>query len=144
MMQFNIRKANPMAYADRVLIKSLHRACFPSDQMVNLAGGYWWLAYCNGICAGFCGMEQCEKWYNAGYLCRAGVAPSFQGAGLHKRLIQVRITKAKAIGWDWLITDTTENPASANGLIGKGFKMYQPAEPWAYEKSLYWRLKLTR
>lgn len=111
--------------------------------MPNLYNGWWWAAYHNSTVVGFCGMEQCEKWYNAGYLCRAGVATKYQGQGLHKRLIQVRINKAKQLDWDWLITDTTNNPASANSLISKGFKIYAPQEPWAYKKSIYWRKKLT-
>jgi L-amino acid N-acyltransferase YncA len=75
-------------------------------------------------------------------MCRAGVIRNFQGHGLQKRLIQARIRKARALNWEWLLTDTTDNPASANSLIAMGFKLYEPKAPWANKNSLYWRLNI--
>lgn len=123
-------------------INRLHALCFPYDEIVNLYSGWWWLAYQNTKAVAFCGMEITEQWYDCGYLCRAGVHPKHQGQGLQKRLIQVRINKAKRLGLNWLITDTTNNPASANSLIAKGFKIYQPSKPYAYKNSIYWRKKI--
>lgn len=123
-------------------INKLHAICFPHDEIVNLYSGWWWVAYCESKLVAFCGMERCEQWCDCGYLCRAGVHPRYQGRGLQKRLIQVRINKAKRLGWNWLITDTTNNPASANNLIAKGFKIYQPSEPYAYDQTIYWRKKI--
>lgn len=41
-----------------------------------------------------------------------------------------------------MISDTTDNFPSANSLISKGYKLYAPSKPWAYEITLYWRKKL--
>jgi GNAT superfamily N-acetyltransferase len=68
--------------------------------------------------------------------------PSHRGQGVQKRLIRARIRQARALGWNWLITDTYLNPASANSLIATGFKMYEPSQPWGAKQTLYWRLKL--
>lgn len=137
-----IRRVNVANLKERRAIGALHKTCFPSDEMPNLTSGFWWLVYCDGKPAGFCGLERCEKWYNAGYLCRAGVSPRYRGMGLQKRLIQVRLAHARKMDWDWVITDTTDNPASANSLISKGFRLYEPTEPWGYDNTLYWRFKI--
>ena len=142
-MKFVIRRINVSKAVDRDTIGALHSACFSHDELPNLTSGFWWLAYCNGKPAGFCGLERCDQWYNAGYLCRAGVAPKYRGHGLQKRLIQVRIAQARRLDWDWLISDTTDNPASANSLISKGFRLYIPSKPWGYKNTLYWRLEIS-
>jgi hypothetical protein len=41
-----------------------------------------------------------------------------------------------------LVTDTHDNPASANSLIARGFKLFDPTKPWGATGTLYWRLKL--
>ena len=66
----------------------------------------------------------------------------FTGHGLQLRLINARLRKAKELGWAWCITDTTDNPASANSLINAGFKLYTPANPWGFARALYWKRKL--
>jgi len=43
---------------------------------------------------------------------------------------------------NWVITDTNENPASANNLIATGFKMFEPSEPWSFKTALYWKYKI--
>ena len=43
---------------------------------------------------------------------------------------------------NYLITDTIENPASANHLIDCGFRLFDPITLWANEGSLYWRKEL--
>jgi hypothetical protein len=49
---------------------------------------------------------------------------------------------AKALGMNWVITDTNENPASANNLIATGFKMFEPSEPWGFKTALYWKYRI--
>jgi predicted acetyltransferase len=70
------------------------------------------------------------------------VLPSHRGFGLQKKFIRVRIRQAKALGLNWLITSTYDNPASANSLISCGFKMFNPTNPWMAKNTSYWRLKL--
>jgi len=49
---------------------------------------------------------------------------------------------AKKLGWSWVITDTTNNPASANSLISCGFKIYRPGNPWSFRNAIYWKYKV--
>lgn len=121
----------------------LQKKCLPSDTPSDTNFGYWWIVYdaLNFPCA-FAGLICSVRWANVGYLCRAGVLSSHRGQGVQKRLIRARIRQARALGWEWLITDTHENPASANSLIATGFKMYDPSQPWGATQTLYWRKKL--
>jgi GNAT superfamily N-acetyltransferase len=121
----------------------LQEKCLPYDTPFNVTQGYWWIVYdsFDNPCA-FGGLVRSVRWSNVGYLCRAGVLPSHRGQGVQKRLIRARIRQAKALGWDWLITDTHENPASSNSLIATGFKLYEPLQPWGAKSTLYWRIKL--
>ena len=121
----------------------LQEKCLPFDTPYDTNYGYWWIVYdaLNSPSA-FAGLVSSVRWADCGYLCRAGVLPSHRGRGVQKRLIRVRIRQARALGWKWLITDTYENPASANSLIATGFKMYEPSQPWGATGTLYWRLKL--
>jgi hypothetical protein len=70
------------------------------------------------------------------------VLDGYTGHGLQKRLIQARVKQARKLGWNWCITDTTNNPASANSLINAGFKIYTPGQPWSYKNAIYWKYKV--
>jgi GNAT superfamily N-acetyltransferase len=121
----------------------LQQKCLPGDTPSDTTTGWWWIVYdaLNLPCA-FAGLIPSVRWTDTGYLCRAGVLFSHRGQGVQKRLIRARIRQARALGWEWLITDTYQNPASANSLIATGFKMYEPSQPWGAKETLYWRLKL--
>ena len=43
---------------------------------------------------------------------------------------------------NWIITDTTDNPASSNSLINAGFKIYTPSAPWSFKHAIYWKYKI--
>lgn len=121
----------------------LQKKCLPFDAPYNTNLGYWWITYdaFNLPCA-FAGLVCSVRWSNVGYLCRAGVLPSHRGHGLQKKLIRARVRQARALGWNWLITDTYQNPASSNSLIATDFKLFEPSNPWGANGTLYWRLKL--
>jgi GNAT superfamily N-acetyltransferase len=123
-------------------LSALQKICLPYDQPLDTNFGSWWIASQDGRDIGFAGLVRSVSWIDCGYLCRAGVVPTHRGQGLQKKFIRVRIRQAKTLGWKWLISDTTENPASANSLISCGFKMFEPSKPWAFKNSLYWRKKL--
>jgi len=123
-------------------LAALQKICLPYDQPIDTNFGSWWIASKDGRDIGFAGLVRSVSWTDCGYLCRAGVVPSYRGQGLQKKFIYVRIRQAKALGWKWLISDTTENPASANSLIRCGFKMFEPSKPWGFKNTLYWRKKL--
>ena len=56
--------------------------------------------------------------------------------------MRARIAKAKKLGWTYLVSESTGTPYSANNFIRAGFKIYYPAEPWAFRSSIYWIKKL--
>ena len=120
----------------------LQAECLPNDVPCSIIAGHWWIAYQADTPVAFAGMVASQRWSDTGYLCRAGVVPAHRGRGLQKRLIAVRMNKARRLGWKWLITDTRDNPASANSLISAGFRMYQPRDPWGWDDAVYWRRKL--
>jgi GNAT superfamily N-acetyltransferase len=123
-------------------LSALQKICLPYDQPVDTNFGSWWIATENGRDIGFAGLVRSVSWTDCGYLCRAGVVPVARGQGLQKQFIRVRLRQAKALGWRWVVTDTTDNPASANSLIATGFKLFQPTKPWGFKNTLYWRRKL--
>ena len=129
--------------AIRNLLLFLQRKILPEDSPYEPTRGHWWIAYAEcGKPVAFAGLVRSIKWSDTGYLCRAGVMDGFTGHGLQKRLILARIRKAKELGWNWLITDTTDNPASSNSLINCGFKIYTPSSPWSFKHAIYWKYKV--
>lgn len=139
-MKFRICQVNARDPEIAELLLRMQRECLPGDVPMSPQTGYWWVAYTeHGTPAGFCGLHASKRWEQTGYLSRSGVLDRHQGKGLQKRMIRIRITKAKRLGWKWLITDTSQNPASANSLIACGFRMYEPRRPYALPTSSYWR-----
>jgi GNAT superfamily N-acetyltransferase len=124
--------------ADVDLLTALHLEIFPHDHIPAFNVGWWWIVDSSGP-VGFAGLHPSKRWRDAGYMIRAGVLDEHCGKGLQKRLIRARIAQARRVGFRWLITNTHDNPASCNALIGCGFRIYEPAEPWAAKGALYWR-----
>jgi N-acetylglutamate synthase-like GNAT family acetyltransferase len=130
-----IRLAN---WEDRGDIVALDELCFPDDDRVDLDNTLWWIALVDETqVVGFGGLRVLE--HDVGYLCRAGVADSLRGQGIHDALIRARLAYAKMIGLQQVITYTlTDNPFSANNLADEGFRLYLPEYPWAGRSALYW------
>lgn len=128
--------------ADHALLRWLQIECLPADKPAETERGFWWVAELDKRPVAFAGMYPSARYAEVGYLCRAGVVRDMRGMGLQKRLIRVRVNKARAIGWKWLVTDTLNNPASANSLIACGFQTFTPAAPWGGDCAIYWRKKL--
>lgn len=127
----------------RDIINRMDRACFPVDELCDKSGCAWWLVYDESYTVvGFAGVKPSSQWDDAGYLCRAGVMPKHRGQGLQLRMIKVRQRYARRQGWNWLVTDTTNNIGSANNLIRAGFLLYEPSVPWGPDDALYWKCKL--
>ena len=142
-MKYHVRQVNPRDPEIAALLERMQLQCLPNDIPQKTATGYWWICYTgNGQPAGFAGMVSSIRWEQTGYLSRSGVLPMHQGQGLQKRLIRARISKAKQLCWRYLLSDTSDNPASANSLISCGFKMYEPRIPYGLKTSLYWRRKI--
>lgn len=124
------------------LLLWLQLKILPSDTPIDPSEGYWWVLYDGLMPVGFAAMRRSYTYTHTMYLSRAGVLPQCRGKGLQKRLIRVRLAKARKLGWSHAITDTYSNPASANSLIGCGFKSYLPYKPWAGDGTAYWIKKL--
>lgn len=124
-------------------IAALQAAVLPADAPHSMDAGAWWLALDDGLPIAFAGIVPSTRWGDCSYLCRAGVLPSHRGRGLQKRLIAIRERYAKGVGHRWLITDTTNNPASSNSLISCGFRLFHPSRPWGPTSALYWRKRIT-
>lgn len=142
-MKFTVKRANLQNKSTVTLICYLQKKILPSDSIFMPDRGYWWLVYTDdGKPIGFAGLVRSSRWTDTGYLCRAGILDGFTGHGLQKRLIFARIRQARKLGWNWLITDTTNNPPSANSLINAGFKTYKPGSPWSLRNAIYWKYKV--
>jgi GNAT superfamily N-acetyltransferase len=125
------------------LLVWLQKACLPADKVYPITQGYWHVVYSqDGEAVGFGGIVPSTRWSDTMYLCRSGITRAHQGQGLQKRLIRQRIKVAKRLGMNWVISDTHQNPASANSLIAVGFKMFEPSQPWGFKTALYWKYRI--
>lgn len=120
----------------------LQDICLPTDIPADVAAGVWWIAYDADEPVAFGCLCPSYQFSNCAYLARSGVIPAYRGRGLQKRLIRVRLSHAKRLGYEFAITDTTDNPASSNSLIDCGFKLYLPTSPWGLPRACYWRKRL--
>lgn len=137
-MQYSIRQVD--GEAQRHALQALQSACMPDTWLYPVTRGYWWIADAtDGTQAAYACLAPLQDGDGFGYLARAGVLHRHRGNGLQARLIKARETKARRLGLTGLLTDTTDNPASANSLIRCGFRLYEPESPWAFKHTLYWR-----
>ena len=58
---------------------------------------------------------------------------------LQLRLMRALEARVRQNGWCCIVSDTTDNLASANNLIRAGYLLYQPRCPWGWPSTLYWR-----
>ena len=137
-----IKKISTKAVGMDKLLRKMQRECLQGSPVADPKLGHWWLVYDNDTPIAFASMVPSFRWDKTGYLNRSGVIESYRGKGLQKKLIKVRESYAKRIGYDFLISDTRFNPPSANSLIACGFKTYTPKYPWGFATSIYWRKNL--
>lgn len=126
------------------LVRSHQGTLFPADVPVDPLSSIWWVAKSFGVVVGFAGLRVPFPHSSVtGYLSLCGVYPSFRGHGIQRALIRKRIAMARKLGVLRLVTDTYNNPASANNLIACGFRTYMPDEPWKADGAVYWFKDLT-
>lgn len=140
----SLRSIKPDNAADQALLLWLQLQILSSDTPADTSTGYWWVMELDGRPIAFAGLHPSSKYSGVGYLCRAGVVADHRGKGIQKQLVRVRERKAKALGWSHLMTDTCNNPASANSLIACGFQTFTPSIPWGGDEVIYWRKRLTK
>ncbi|MBR0709234.1 GNAT family N-acetyltransferase [Bradyrhizobium liaoningense] len=121
-------------------LDDLHRLTFfDGAAMPQFELGTWWLAYHNDDPVAFAGVVASTYARNSGYFCRVGVLPRHWGRGLQLRLMRAIEARGRRVGWDNIVSDTTDNPVSANNFIQAGYRLYVPEVPWAWSHTLYWR-----
>jgi GNAT superfamily N-acetyltransferase len=129
-------------------IRELHTEIFgDSAPQVDPERGFWWLAFeasRGRELAGFCGLTPTYADPSLGYLKRAGVLRAHRGQGLQRRFVRVREAKARKLGMRGLVTDTSDNPSSANNLIACGYRIFRPAKPWGFDHTIYWNKDITQ
>jgi hypothetical protein len=121
-------------------LADLHRLTFFDGASIPAFDwGHWWLAYHETIPVAFAGVIPSTRATSAGYLSRVGVLKRHCGRRLQLRLMRALESRARLNGWRAVVSDTTDNLASANNFIRAGYRLYQPQTPWAWPNTLYWR-----
>lgn len=142
---YRIREVD--TFTDEDAVEAIHffnrQTCaFPILPQDAIDKGWWWLVYLGKEPVGFAGLTKSD-YENCGYLKRAGVDHKHRGQGLQRRLIRVRLRKAKLLGFSRVVTETTDTVHSANNLAAEGFKLFDPPHRWLdYRTTLYWTRQL--
>jgi GNAT superfamily N-acetyltransferase len=137
---YRIREVEGHDEAVADTLAELHRTTFfDSASMPEFDQGHWWLAFREVSPVGFAGVVPSTHVRDAGYFSRVGVLKRHCGQGLQLRLMRAMEARARHNGWSCVVSDTTDNVASANNFIRAGYRLYRPAVPWAWPNTLYWR-----
>lgn len=137
-MTYRILQANPAVYLYQIY--GLQKRHLPGAPVLSSIEGLWWVALTeHGDVAAIANLMPSATTPNWGYLARCAVRPAHRGHGLQRRLIAVRVAYAKRLGMPGVISDTTDNPRSGANLEAMGFERYEPAKPYAYAITHYWR-----
>jgi hypothetical protein len=125
-------------------LAELHRLTFFDGASIpEFDRGHWWLGFLEAVPIAFAGLVLSTRAGNAGYFSRVGVLQKHCGNYLQLRLMRAMETRAKRNGWSCVVSDTTDNLASANNFISAGYRLYQPRYPWGWPNTLYWRKSIT-
>lgn len=120
-------------------LAELHRLTFfESAPIPAFDCGHWWLAFHKAEPVAFAGVIPSTHISNAGYFCRVGVLKKHVGNRLQLRMMRALEARARLNGWCSIVSDTTDNLASANNFIRAGYSLYQPEYPWGWSHTLYW------
>ena len=121
-------------------LRDLHKITFFNGAgLPDFDWGHWWLVFHHATPVAFAGLVPSTHAHNTGYICRVGVLEKHCGRRLQLRLMRAMESRARHNGWHCVVSDTTDNPASANNFIRAGYRLYLPPYPWAYSNTLYWR-----
>ena len=122
------------------MLTELHRLTFFGGASIPpFDRGHWWLAFHEKLPVAFAGVVSSTHVFNAGYFNRVGVLKKHRGNRLQLRLMRALEARARRNGWRAVVSDTTENIASANNLIHAGYRLFEPRCAWAWPNSLYWK-----
>jgi GNAT superfamily N-acetyltransferase len=97
----------------------------------------WWVIVEDNQIVAYCGCLYSTT-ENICIFVRAWVYEPYRGKGLQRRMIATRIQEAKKNKRSQVITYTlTDNPISANNLIKRGFRIYEPQHKWVGKGVIY-------
>jgi GNAT superfamily N-acetyltransferase len=137
---YHIREVDPLDDDVNDLLVDLHERTFiRSAPLPDFSVGHWWVARLREDSVAFVGLVPSTLLPNSGYFCRVGVIPEHYGKGLQRRLMRAAERRTRLNGWNDVISDTTDNIASANNFIRNGYRLFQPLHPWGWNSTLYWR-----
>jgi len=139
------REASPARLPSKVEkeVLRLDKTIFAGSPRVELQDAWWWLVRNEqGKPLAFAGIRpaimDCHK--GMAYMVRSGVIKSKRGQGIQKKLIKARINLARRMGFSAVVTYVMDwNLASANSLIGCGFKLYKPKVAYYGKDVFYFR-----
>jgi len=123
---------------DESLLLFLQQRVFPSDPALDPATGYWWIVRHGSEAVAFAALRHVPSWPGSGYMARCGVLREYRGNGLQRHLLTVREKMARRLGMERVISTTYNNPTSANNLIARGYRTYEPAQRWGAKETIYW------
>ena len=107
-------------------LAKLDAECFPADTPLDPNEGRWFILWDGEKPAAFGGLVTDPKTHLA-YFIRGGVAYGYRGQGLYKRVLTYAAKVAAREGckaiWTYCLT---HNAASANGLYGAGYRVFDP------------------
>src|SRR4051812_42886415 len=107
------------------ILTDLHRLTFFGGAPIpKFEQGYWWIAFCGAVPVAFAGVVRSTHAVNAGYFCRVGVLRKHFGNNLQLRFMRAVEARARVIGWRSIVSDTTDNIASANNFIRADYRLY--------------------
>jgi len=141
---YRIREVN--GHEDEIadtLAELYYLTFFNGARLPDFDQGHWWLAVHEANPVAFAGVVMSTHAPNSGYFCRVGVLRQHRGRALQLRLMRPLETRVRRIGWRYIVSDTTDNVASANNFIRSGYRLYRPQDPWAWPHSLHWRKSIT-
>ena len=123
---YRIRKVDGQDEDIADVLAEIHRLTFFDTATIpSFEHGHWWLAYRGNLPVGCAGVIASTHAHHAG--------------DLQLRFMRAMETQVRRNGWTSVISDTTDNLASANNFIRAGYRLYQPRDPWAWPHTLYWR-----
>jgi GNAT superfamily N-acetyltransferase len=138
-MTYRIREVDTSDEEITDTLVDLHRATFldyakipPFDQ------GIWWIGYLGKEPVSFAAMVESDRYPFTGYFKRVGVLDGHRGNRLQRRHMAAIEARAKRNGWIQIVSDTTDNPGSANNFVGARWRIFTPEFPWAFPNSIYW------
>ena len=120
MPPYRIREVDGAEYEEE--LRYLHESTFVNGEgKPDFSDGHWWIAFFEDEPVAFIGVKQSVLGSHVGYFQRVGVLPQHRGNRLQARLMRAMESKAKKLGWLTIVTDTRDNPSSANNIIAAGF-----------------------